>query len=152
MRARPEALRQRGFSLVEAVVALLIFATGVLGITRLQSVAVQQTGTAAVRTQAALLTKNLIATMWLSDRTPANFASNFDDGSNGAGYTAFKNAVTLAMPGVAGGAAGAPRVNVSAVPGGSGAAAASNQVTVIVYWKGPGDADVHKYTETAQIK
>jgi type IV pilus assembly protein PilV len=124
----PGAARQRGFSLVEAVVALLIFATGVLGITRLQSVAVQQTGTAAFRTQAALLTKNLIATMWLSDRTPANFEANFDSSRNG------------------------PQVSVSAVPGGTGSAAASNQVTVIVYWKGPGDPDVHRYTETAQIK
>ena len=143
---------QRGFSLIEAVVALLIFATGVLGITRLQSVAVQETGTAAMRTQAALLTRNLIATMWLSDRTPANFASNFDDGSNGAGYTAFRTAVADAMPGVAGVSANAPQVTVTSMPGGAGTAVPSNQVTVVVYWQGPGDASRHRYAQTAEIK
>ena len=35
--------QQRGFTLIETMAALLIFGVGVLGITRLQSVAVQAT-------------------------------------------------------------------------------------------------------------
>lgn len=141
---------QSGFSLIEAMVALLIFGTGVLGITRLQSVAVQQTSTAAFRTQAALLAKNLIATMWLSDRTPANFLANF--GGTGAGYTAWKTTViNSGLPGVTA-TTNAPVVTLSQPLGGGATPVASNQVTVVVYWQAPGDQQAHYYTETAQIK
>jgi len=147
---RARSRRQRGFSLIEAVCALLIFATGVLGITRLQSVAVQETGTATFRTQASLLARNLIAQMWLSDRTPTNFRTNFDSGVGGAGYTAWKAAVLAS--GLPGTAANPPSVSVSPVAGGGTTPVASNLVSVIVYWKAPGDLSVHSYTETAQIK
>lgn len=149
-RVHPSARAQRGFSLIESICALLIFATGVLGIARLQSVAVQQTSTAAFRTTAAMLAKNLVATMWLSDRTPATLVANFADTPAGAAYTAWLSTVTASsLPGVA---TRPPKVELAPIPGGGTTPVASVQATVTIYWKAPGDTGYHQYVETAQIK
>lgn len=149
-RVHRSAQAERGFSLIESICALLIFATGVLGIARLQSVAVQQTSTAAFRTTAAMLAKNLVATMWLSDRTPATLRANFTDTPAGSGYTAWLPSVTTAgLPGASG---RLPKVELTEVPGGGATAVASVKATVTIYWKAPGDTGYHQYVETAQIK
>ncbi|WPB57648.1 hypothetical protein [Xylophilus sp. GOD-11R] len=136
--------------MIESICALLIFATGVLGIARLQSVAVQQTSTAAFRTTAAMLAKNLVATMWLSDRTPGVLAANFADTPPGSGYTAWLSTVTASsLPGVA---AMPPKVELVPIPGGGTTPVASVQATVTIWWKTPGETAIHKYVETAQIK
>jgi len=133
----------RGFSLVESMVALLIFAAGVLGIARLQSAAVQQTSTSAFRTTASLLAKNLVSRMWLADRTPATLQANFQNSPAGAGYTAWMATVT---------ASGLPAARATVAidsPLGPGTAP---RVTIQVFWKAPGDSAEHIYTEVTQIK
>ncbi len=131
------------------MIALLIFGTGVLGIARLQAVAVQETTTAAFRTMAALQARNLIATMWLSDRTAATLATNFTGPTSpGAGYTAWLAGVTSSgLP------AATAVVSVATRLGGGTTPVSSSLVTVTVRWKAPGDpAGGHGYTETAQLK
>lgn len=142
------ARRQGGFSIIEAMAALLIFSTGVLGIARLQSVAVQETGTAAFRSTASLLAKNLISRMWLSDRTAATLQANFQSTPTaGAGYTAWLASVTTSgLP------AATATVLIAPVAGGGTAPVSSTQATVTVSWRAPGDKNIHTYTETAQIK
>ena len=132
---------QRGFTLIETMAALLIFGVGVLGIARLQSVAVQETTSAGFRADAALLSRNLIGRMWMSDRTTATLQTSFASTPAGAGYTAWMAAVTAA--GLPGAAANPPTVVFKA---------ASSQVTITVFWRAPGDASVHSYVETAQVR
>ena len=55
---------QRGFTLVEVLVALLIFSLGVLGLVAMQAKATVRAVDAEDRTRAALLADDLIATMW----------------------------------------------------------------------------------------
>jgi type IV pilus assembly protein PilV len=55
---------QRGFTLVEVLVALLLFSLGLLGLVAMQAKATRQAVDAEDRTRAALLADDLIATMW----------------------------------------------------------------------------------------
>lgn len=148
-RSNRTRFRQRGFSLIEAICALLIFGVGVLGIARLQSVAVQETSSAGFRSTASLLAKNLVARMWLSDRTAATLNTAFSSPS-GTGYVAWLASVTASgLPGVA---ANPPVVTVQGVVGGGTTPVSSSLVTITVNWRAPGDTSVHYYVETAQLK
>lgn len=73
MRARPHSRRpQRGFSMVEVLVAVVIFAFGVLGLVRLQATAVKLSTDARQRAEAAFLADQLVARMLISDRATIN--------------------------------------------------------------------------------
>jgi type IV pilus assembly protein PilV len=61
----------RGFSLVEVLVAIVIFALGVLGIVKLQASAVKMSTDARQRAEATFLVDQLLARMLISDRAQA---------------------------------------------------------------------------------
>ena len=61
----------RGFSLVEVLVAVLVFSLGVLGLVRLQATAVRMSTDARQRAEATFLADQLLARMLISDRTQA---------------------------------------------------------------------------------
>lgn len=63
-RARAPGRCTRGFVLLEVLVALLIFAFGVLGIVGLQAAMTKAQTGAKLRGDAALLAQELIGTMW----------------------------------------------------------------------------------------
>jgi type IV pilus assembly protein PilV len=58
-----QGLRARGFSLIEVLVALVIIAVGMLGLAKLQALAYASTGTASLRSLAALEASSLAAAM-----------------------------------------------------------------------------------------
>ena len=60
---RKAAFTARGFSLVEVMVALLVISVGLLGIAKMQALALSSTGTARTRSLAALEAAGLAATM-----------------------------------------------------------------------------------------
>lgn len=60
----PGPRRARGFMLIEALVALLIFAFGVLGIVGLQASMTKAQTQSKFRADAALLAQQVIGTMW----------------------------------------------------------------------------------------
>lgn len=68
--------------LLEALIAILIFSMGILAIVALQAVSIKLAGDAKYRSDAALLAEEMLAQMWVSDRTPATlnalFATNAD--------------------------------------------------------------------------
>jgi type IV pilus assembly protein PilV len=68
MRHNHHAGRQSGFSLVEVMVALLIISIGLLGIAKMQALALSTTGQARLRSLAALEASSL-ASMMRADRT-----------------------------------------------------------------------------------
>ncbi|MDP9601826.1 UNVERIFIED_ORG: type IV pilus assembly protein PilV [Variovorax paradoxus] len=143
-------LGQGGIVLLEALCALLIFAVGVLGLVGLQATSVKQAAAAEYRSTAVLQANDLISRMWISDRSIANWNAQFADSPAGAGYTAWKNAWTAALPGteIAG---NAPTVKFEAVPGGISGTPGTSRATIVIQWKAPSDDKVHQYTVVAQL-
>ncbi len=148
---------QRGFMLLEVLVAILIFAVGILGLVGLQANAVQQSGMAKYRADAALLANELVGQMWSGPRDFATLQAQFDSDNNGAGYTAWRARVNAALPQVA---SFAPLVDVQQVnplPASAPGAGVtpSSRVTVTVRWRMPADtvADpVRNYTMVTEIR
>lgn len=131
---------QAGFSLIEALVSIVIFSIGVLALIALQVTSVRQSSNAKYRSDAALLVNQLIGQMWVSDRTTTTLQANFNTG--GALYTPWAGTVQAQLPGAA---ASAPTVAV----------AADGQVTVRVFWKAPNEQATepeHNYTAIARIQ
>lgn len=65
--------------LIEAMLAILIFSIGVLGIIGLQAAAAKASADARYRSEASLLANEIIGRMWATDRTVATIASRFAD-------------------------------------------------------------------------
>lgn len=139
--------RQRGVLLLEVLIALLIFALGILGLVGLQANAVKQSSQSKYRADATLLANDLIGQMWLTDRSFATLSSGFkSDGAGGSQYNAWKTRVQTLLPGAA---SYAPQVSLvqinplNAIVAGASAAATgltpSTRVTITMRWKAPSD-------------
>ena len=63
------ARRQRGSFLLEALVAILIVAFGILGLLGLESRALQNVDDAQYRSEAVALANAYIGQMWVADQT-----------------------------------------------------------------------------------
>lgn len=134
--------------LLEVLIALLIFALGVLGLVGLQANAVRQSSDTQHRAEAALLANELIGQMWVGNRTFAGLSAAFASNPAGPQYTAWLARVEQALPGAS---AFPPTVTLVQVPplasivNGApvGPAPAdltpSTLVTVTLQWKAPGD-------------
>lgn len=129
--------RQSGTILLDALIAIVIFSIGILGMVKLQGQAVSAAGQAKYRTDAALLADQIIARMWGSN--PAQLATNFK-GTGGTGAQSYKDwnsAVAKALP------SGKGTIDVDT----------SNFVVVTVAWQTLDSADqpVHTYVSRTQI-
>jgi type IV pilus assembly protein PilV len=134
----------RGFVLLDALIALLIFSFGMLGILALQASAIKFGSDAKYRTDAALLADRLIAGMWVYDvnTVVADFKTN------GAAFNAWRDnlvdcakakVTTNCLPGVA--------ANPPTVVFGD-----NNFVTITVQWQGPQESAPHTYVTVSQIQ
>jgi type IV pilus assembly protein PilV len=150
---KPRVLQQGGF-LLEALVAILIFSFGVLGLVGLQASAVEFTNDAQYRSEAAYLANTLIAQMWADDRSQIAVKYGMPPGP-GPGYTAMKQTIDNLNTGLPGAAA------LPAVPGSTSLEILFNEtapvtptsvnVRVVIRWKSPSDVQVHNYEATATI-
>jgi len=159
--------------LIEALIAILIFSVGVLGLIGLQSTATKASGEARYRSEAALLANELIGRMWASDRNAVNLQAAYDSTVNGSAFQAWawvgvsgtpgtqtapaQNTVLKTLPGAQ---ANLPVVTVSPVSrtvisaSGKSSTVTTAQVSVTVKWQAPqenGDNTVHSYVAVAQI-
>jgi len=135
----PRCASQRGIVLLDAVIAIVIFSIGILGMVTLQAAAVKLGGDAKYRTDAAMLADQVIAQMWTSN--PSTLAANYSS-PGGASYTAWKNTVTTTgIDRLPGAAATPPTIVVGA----------DNLVTVTVKWRAPNDTGTHSYVSITQI-
>jgi type IV pilus assembly protein PilV len=146
---------QQGIVLIDAMIAILIFSVGVLGMVALQGSAVEMTGAANYRVNAAMLADQVIAQMWAD--TPSSISSDFtgSSGTGGSKYASWYNtadctsssAVFGCLPGVK---ANPPSISVAAqtIPNSGNT---QYQVTVTVYWQAPSDSSVHKYVSVTSI-
>lgn len=152
--AQPAPIRgQAGGFLLEALIGVLIFSFGILGIVGLQAASLRHTGESEYRAEAMYYANSLISQMWTDD--PAGLKNKYDSTVGGGGYAAFKTAVTN-LPGATG--ANVPIVLVDPAKDCTGnndvappPSLQSHVVMVCVYWQAPGDTDIHNYTTTGVV-
>ena len=149
---------QRGAFLLEALVALLIMAFGILGIVGLQAQSMRVTNDSEYRAEAVYLANSLIGKIW-TDSPPgvagpaawiAAVTANYDSSKGGAGYVAFQDAiVTAQLPGVVKGTTNDPIVKFDGAK--PGLSTNSVYVTITVFWQLPGEKTPHQYVTSAVI-
>ncbi len=134
---------QAGGFLLEALIGVLIFSFGILGIVGLQAASLRHTGESEYRAEAMYYANSLISKMWTDD--PAGLKNKYDSTvGSGAGYVAFKADGRHS--------AGRDRRQRSHRPGRSSEGLHGNNdapqppslqshvVIVCVYWQAPGDS------------
>lgn len=165
-----QAHGQRGVILIEALMAILIFALGILGLVGVNTMAATAQSDALYRAEANRLATRIINEMWVNvDRTDtttlaaslASFAHRADVGDlvgTGAGTacdqaaagTASTNAVVTSWLATATAGTILPgsnnRMQQILVTAGNG-----NQVKVSVCWRAPSDIFVRKHVVTTYI-
>lgn len=94
-RLRSRNHNARGFMLIEALVALLIFAFGVLGLVGLQAAMTKAQSTSKYRADAAFLAQQVLGTMWSDKTNLASYATANCAGYPRCGDWAAKVAATL---------------------------------------------------------
>jgi type IV pilus assembly protein PilV len=139
--ARRTPRRQAGSYLLEVLIAILIFAFGVLGLVGLLGSSVRVTNDARYRAEASNLARGMIADMWTM--TAAQMDTNFAAG--GPRLTAWQTKAASLLPIPA-----AHPVQVD-IPANTGLSAQSRTVTVTVFWQMPGESDFHQHVMTAEI-
>jgi type IV pilus assembly protein PilV len=121
----------RGFMLIEALVALLIFAFGVLGLVGLQATMTKAQSTAKYRADASFLAQQVLGTMWSDAPNLANYAT-----ANCTGYARCNSWAAKVA---------------STLPGGNAAVTVvASDVTVAITWTQPNEGS-HSYTTRTTI-
>ena len=139
--ARRDAAGQAGSALLEALVAILIFSFGVLGLIGILAGSIRATNDARYRAEAANLAQGLIGDMWST--AAADLDAQF--GSGGPKLAAWRSQVASLLPSATG--ANLPVVDLSQ----PGLSAQSRSVVVTMFWQLPGEAARHQLLITAQI-
>ena len=143
-RSQPSGARQRGSFLLEALIAVLIVALGILGLVGLQARAIQNTDDAQYRSEAAFLANDLLGRMWTSNQ--ANLVADFSTGgAAGTPYDDFKTLVQARLPGST-----VTDPTVAVVPR-FGDPTMGYEVAITVFWQPPGDVE-HRYQTVATVK
>lgn len=164
LKRQPQRLqRQSGVMLLEALIGILIFSLGILGMIGLQAATVSAAADAQYRSEAASLADQLIAQVWLNaDRTSASALQT--------SLNTFQYNATGSNCSYSGGAADSSNTTLSTwvdsvttstatrLPGASAAmqqvlvnTASNNLVTVTVCWRAPNDAQPRRHVMTANI-
>jgi type IV pilus assembly protein PilV len=136
--------------LLEALIAILIFSIGILGIVGLQATAVQQSTDARYRSEAAQLAQQLIGEMWVGDRTVATLQALYNTctSTSCSGYQDWKGRVAAQLPGISDADGTLPSVIVE--PEGD-----TSIVTISIFWRAPSESttsDAHRFDIQTQIQ
>ena len=131
--------RHGGYFLLEALIAVLIVALGVLGLVGLLARSTQNIDESKYRGEAAYLANAYIGQMWIADKSTLD--AHFSDGGGGAEYAEFKAQVAARLPN-----ATPPTVTVAAGP-----TPTSRVVQVEMHWHVPGSTDDHQLQTAATI-
>lgn len=125
---------QQGFVILEALVAMLIFAFGILGVVGTQAVMTKEQTNAKFRADAAYLAEDLVGVMW---GDVANISSYSSDKCNSYGRCRdWLNKMAATIP------SASATINVSSATG---------LVSIIISWSLP-NGTVHQYTTETTIR
>lgn len=143
---RSNLQHQRGAMLLEALVGMLIFSIGILGMVGMQSASIQNSAAATYRSEASYLANQIISTMWADKDNLASYALNAGNARCAAGASAGGNANEIAWL----------QNDVARLPNSASLQqqiqiGAGNLVTVTLCWQGPKDPSPHNFVATAQI-
>lgn len=132
---------QSGVLMLEVLLAMLIFAFGLLAVLSLQGASIREIGESRYRMDAAILADQLVGQMWADDRTNATLAANYDSANNPAapGYAPWALQVSQLLPNAVG--PNAPTVTVDA----------ANLVTINIFWQAPEDQVRHSFGMISQV-
>lgn len=134
---------QQGSVIIEALIAILIFSIGILGMIQMQAVSVNHVSDAKYRVDASFLANQIIGAMWANRASLATYACNPCTSVNGNADTQTwvmdvgvetASGFTPALPN--------PTANISI---------AGNMATVSLTWRPPQVTTAHSYTAIAQI-
>ncbi len=136
--------KQSGSVLLEALIAFLLFSTGVVGLIGLQTAAFTDTAQSKYRMDAGFLTNQIISSMWVDgvDKVP-DYA--ITGGVGGVKTETWLAQVYKLLPGAAD---NPPSI---AVVDDSNATGRRYAVTVTIQWMPPRDTVVHRYIGSAYI-
>ena len=144
--ARFDARRaQSGAFLLEALIGILVFAFGILGLVGLQAAAIRNTNDLQYRGEAIQIASAAMGRMWTMDRANLETFYEGDAGTGGDGYKALVEAAER-LPGVKGVDAMAPTVVVEPGP-----STTSSMVTVTMRWQLPGETAPHQYVSSVLV-
>jgi Tfp pilus assembly protein PilV len=146
--------QQTGAYLLEALIGILIFALGVLGIVGLQAASLRTTTDSAMRAEAVFAANQLLGQMWTDDES--NLTANYDSTLGGQPYLDFAAQLKAAQVGAW---ACDPTVRIDnfiAAP-----SQTSHSVTVQIFWLSEtgettagcanGTVKVHSYTTSGVV-
>lgn len=145
--------RQRGSTLLEALVAIFIFSIGVLALIGLQAVSIKNSIDAKYRADAAFLANQIIGQMWVDRANIDNYA-HYATGTPCAqsGSASTQTAVTnwvadvqKTLPGSSLSAATIAQISISTP------IASTKQVKVTVCWQSPQETSPHNFVATAHL-
>jgi type IV pilus assembly protein PilV len=162
--------KQSGMLLIEVLVALLLFAVGVLGLVKAMAYAQAAQSDAQVRSDAAQFASEIVQTIWLTaprGNSTTTFNTSliaFEHQPSGVGTCAFSGSASskAAVTDWVGRVQNGSSANSFAdrLPGATAAmqqitvgatAADFNRVTVTLCWKGPNDAVARKHVYSAYV-
>jgi len=143
---------QSGAYLLEALIGILIFSLGILGIVGLQAMSLRNTSDAGLRAEAVFAANQLIGQMWADDESQliGNYSSTFGTG------TPYKNFAAELKAAQGGAWFQDPIVVFDGQPAPT---PTSHVVNIVIKWKICADvsdpscntSDVHNYQTTAVI-
>jgi type IV pilus assembly protein PilV len=138
---------QTGAFLLEALIGILIFSLGILGVVGLQARAIRFTNDSEYRAEAVYLANSLISQMWGDKRD--TLKANYDSAGGGAKYTTFKDEVHSRMSGALFPTEPVVKVDTPDLP--AAVTKTSSVVQVQIFWQLPGEPAAHNYTTTGVI-
>jgi len=133
--------RQEGSFLLEGLIALLIFAFGILGLVGMVAGSIRASNDARYRTEAINLANAIVGDMWTTQPT----ALDTEFGTGGAKLTTWKTQAASLLPSASG--ANAPQIDLTQ----PGISSQSRSVVVTIFWQLPGETERHQILMTAQI-
>lgn len=124
--------RQKGFLLIEALIAILIFSLGVIALMGLQSISIGNAIHGKYRTDASYLVNAVVAQMMVDK----NNVSNYADGATTptTRRLEWNTEVAATLPN------GSSNITIN-----------GSAVTVVVSWRNPDEASSHNYKAIAQV-
>lgn len=147
-RPRPRPGRPaRGFALIEALIALLIFSLAVLGLVGLQAAMTRASTGAKYRAEATYLATDLIGRMW-SNRA---MLKDFSDCQASSACKAWLDRVADTLPAGTATVSVVDRIDTTLDDATRVAPYSVSEVTVRVRWQPPGESAAHEFSTTTVI-
>ena len=144
MRSKPRTFmisppNQNGSSLLEGLLAIVLFSTGVMSLLMLLSATLVETGNARYRSEASLLASDLIAQMWMGDRSLTELRAKFAQPES-EDVKRWLATVHARLPGTSD-TTNLPTISIDD----------QRQVKILMRWQAPGDGKIHQLLTLATI-